>query len=172
MGKLNIEKESQPAAPVIAPNLSYGEEHSLDRQIGDLQNQIDGKEIDQGLNHQAPNRASVQKRIDQLQRIRETRSVHQVVGRERDQVEMQIKSLTAELQKGMPTWREYAFTRKKDGPVYNQLKQWIIKSEQDPVRKQKIARWKYLRRCIDPSDPYIASTTRLFPKTSQLETFY
>jgi len=169
---IKTETESRPAAPTIRPNLSHSEEESLDRQIGDLQKQVDEKEIEQGLNHQAPNKVNVQRRISELRRIRETRSVREAVGREREQVEMELQSLTVELQKGMPTWKEYAFTRKKDGPVYNQLKQWIIKAETDLIRRQRIVRWKYLRRRIDPTDPYIASTTRLFPRVSQLETYY
>jgi len=169
---IKTETENQPAQPMSRPSLSHGEEQALDRQIGDLQKQVDSVEIDQGLNHQAPNRVNTQRRIQELRRIRETRSVREAVGREREQVEREIKSLTEELQKGMPNWKEYAFTRKKDGPVYNQLKQWIIKSETDPVRRQRIQRWKHLKRRLDPKDPYIASTTRLFPRTSQLDTYY
>ena len=169
---LKTEKETPAVAPSSRQDLSHSEEQSLDRTIGDLNKQIDKTEISQGLNHAAPNKENVQKRIAELRRIRETRSVRKAVGREREQVEMEIKKLTEELQKGMPTWKEYSFTRKKDGPVYNQLKQWIIGSETNPLRKQRIARWKYLKRRLDPTDPYIASTTRLFPKTSQLETYY
>ena len=165
---LKTESEAKPTAPAPRKTLSHGEEVALDRQIGDLQKQVDGQEIEQGLNHQAPNRANVQKRIGELKRIRETRSVRQAVGSERDQIEMQLRKLTAELQVGMPTWAEYAYTRKKNGPIYDQIKQWIIRSESDPVRRNKIAQWKYLRRRLDPTDPYIASTKRLFPKVSQL----
>jgi len=168
---IKTETESRPAAPTTRPGLSLGEEQSLDRQIGDLEKQVDGKEIAQGLKHEAPNRANTQKRIAELRRIRETRSVRKAVGPERDSVEMELNKLTTELQVGMPTWKEYAFTRKKDGPVYNQLKQWIIRAETNPERRQRIVRWKYLRRRLDPSDPYISSTTRLFPKVSQLSDY-
>lgn len=162
-------KTEQEAKPVIAPgkpSLSLNEEQSLDRQIGDLEKQVEGTEIRQGLNHQAPNKANVQKKIAHLRRIRETRSVRKAVGREREQIEMEIQQLKSELQKGMPTFKEYSFTRKKDGPLYNELVQWIVKSEKDPERVRKVNRWKYLRRRLDPTNPRIASTTLLFPGTS------
>ena len=114
---IKTEKETPVAKPVIGPGLSHSDEQSLDRTIGDLEKQVDETEIEQGLSHQAPNKANVQKRIAELRRIRETRSVRQAVGRHREQVEAEIKSLTFELQKGMPTYKEYAFTRKKDGPA-------------------------------------------------------
>lgn len=164
---IQTEKESKP---VIAPNrssISHSEETSIDRQIEDLEKQVDGAEIRQGLNYQAPNRANVQKKIAELRRIRETRSVRKAVGREREQIEMEIGDLKEELQKGMPTFKEYSFTRKKDGPFYNALVQWIAKSESDPVRVGRIKRWKYLRRRLDPENPRIASTTLLFPSTSK-----
>ncbi len=163
---IKTEQEKQPTPAPNRTSLSLAEENSFDRQIEDLEKQVSGAEIQQGLNHQAPNRANVQKRIEELRRIRETRSVRAAVGREREEVEMEIQSIKDELQKGMPTFKEYSFTRKKDGPFYNALKQWIVRSEQNPVRRQQIARWKYLKRRIDPTDPYIANTTNLFPDVS------
>jgi len=168
---IKTETENRPAVPVTRQSLSHGEEQSLERQIVDLEKQADGAEIQQGLNYQAPNKVNVQKRIAELRRIRETRSVRKAVGPERDSVEMELNKLMAELQVGMPTWKEYSHTRKKDGSVYNTVKQWIIRSQADPARTQKIIRWKYLRRRLDPENPYIASTMKLFPKISQLSDY-
>ena len=145
-------------------HLSHGEEKSLDHQISDLENQVKGSEIVQGLNHEVRDKGAVERRIAELKRIRETRSVTRATGREAEAIEREVASLTEKLQVGMPTWKDYSFLKRKDGMNYIQLRNWIVKSELDETRKSMIARWKYLKRRLDPDDPHAASMMNLFPQ--------
>jgi len=144
--------------------LSHGEEKSIDRQLEDLEKQIEETEIVQGLSHQAHDKGAVQRRISELRRIRETRSVRRAVGREREAIEREVQSLTATLQEGMPSWTEYVGLRRRDGMRYIKLKNWILQTEQDQNRQRMILRWKYLRRRLDPDDPHAADMMNLFPQ--------
>ena len=156
--------QASPSGATKRCPLSYGEERSLDRQINDLENQSEGSEIVQGLSHQVRDKQLVQKRIAELKRIRETRCVRRAVGREADEITREVEALTTKLQKGMPSWETYAFTRRREGMRYIRLRDWIIKSEMDQTRRNMIIRWKYLKRRLDPDDPHAASIINLFPE--------
>jgi len=164
--EINTTQKSQTGGPVKP--LSLKEEQVLEKQRDDLQDILDETEIVQGVKNEVKNPEAVKKEIQRLEQTLKHK-VQPAVGNERIQIERQLKALTLDLQKGMPTWNEYVNTKKRDGMRFTHLKRLIMKWETDPVRRQKVATWKNLRRRLDPSDPQIADMMYLFPQVSQIQ---
>lgn len=143
--------------------LTLAEERALDQQIQEAEDQLDEVERKQGINYTTENREATENKLRELRKVRASRAVVEASGREREKIEAEANAIRSELQKDMPSWAEYSMTTRKDGPKYIRLKNLIVKWELDPVRRQKVSRWKYLRRRLDPSDPQIANTMYLFP---------
>jgi hypothetical protein len=155
-------KAEQPK--VMSRHLSMQEEQVMKKRLRLLEDMRDDVEIMQGVNYEAKDPAKLDAEIARLKQSLSTKSVQAATGAERDSVLREISSLEEDLKKGMPKWDIYANTRRRDGMAYVKLKNQIMKWESDPERKRKVARWKYLRRRLDPSDPDIANTMHLFPE--------
>lgn len=142
--------------------LSYGEEKDLDKRIQDVRDSLGGKEVMQGVNMNAPNVQLARKKLQQLEAIKTSQGVGELSDKEKTKIEEEEKLLREDLQKGMPSWDEYERSRPKDGPRHHRLVDWIVRSDADPVRQQKIRRWKTLRRYLDPHNSRAAHTENLF----------
>jgi hypothetical protein len=144
--------------------LSYGEEKALRERIQDLKDAQGGKELVQGVNMSSPNLARNRAELQRLQNILNSQGVSQLSKKELDEAEKEEKVLRDDLQKGMPSWDRYVQSRPKDGPRHDKIVEWIVDSDADPIRQQKVKRWKSLRRHINPNDPKFSHTNRLFPE--------
>lgn len=150
--------------PVIQGRaLSVAEERNIDSQMQETQDTIDGVEIAHGVDRIALDKKKLREKLAYLRRVKETRGIRRVEGRERAAVEAEEKVLRLDLQKGMPTWKIYSRTKRQDGPTYVKLVDWILKSEQDPRRRRNIQRWRSLRRMLEPENVRFASVIFLFP---------
>lgn len=145
--------------------LSPGEEKSIDQTISDCKDILDEKELMQGVNFEAKNKAEIQKKISDLEQLKRTHGLPELSDGERQKVSKELEALEAKLQVGMPTWDEYVGLAPKHGPRYTALVTKIQKWEADPVRRQMVLRWKTLRRLRDPHDPQAGNTMYLFPQS-------
>lgn len=142
--------------------LSYGEQVDLERRIQDTKDSLNGKELMQGVNVNAPNFKLARKKLEQLESILSSQGVGEVSGPEREKIEKEERLLREDLQKDMPSWETYVGSRPKDGPRHDKIVTWINQSNSDPVRQQKIRRWKSLRRYLDPHNPKASHVNNLF----------
>lgn len=144
--------------------LSYGEQKALEFRIQDLKDAQGGKELAQGVNMTSPNAAKNRAELKRLEGILSSQGVGKISDKELAEVEKEEKILREDLQKGMPTWDRFAQSRPKDGPRHDKLVEWISISDADPIRSQKVRRWKNLRRHINPYDPKFSHVNKLFPE--------
>lgn len=143
--------------------LSYGEEVDLKRRIQDHKDSLGGKELMQGVNLSAPNVANAKKEIKKLETILNSQGIGEISDKERAEIEKEERLLREDLQKGMPSWDTYQGSRPQHGPRHDKLVDWIVRTNADPVRQQKIRRWKTLRRHLDPHNPKASHVMYLFP---------
>lgn len=144
--------------------LTAQEEKNIDQRIEALKNVRDEKEVIQGVNFESPDQAAVEQQIAELEKIKQTHGVPQLSAVERQRAVKEIELLEADLRKDMPTWDEYVGLTPKHGARYTKLVRKIVEWEKNPIRRQKVQRWKTLRRLIEPEDPLAASTMYLFPQ--------
>lgn len=143
--------------------LSYGEQKALESKIQELKDAKGGKEVVQGVNIGAPNVQVLDRQVKRLEAVLSSQGVGEISDKEREKYVLEEKALKEDLRKGMPTWTQYANSRPKDGPRHDRIVEWIGRSNKDPVRQQKIRRWKTLARHLNPFDPKASHTNRLFP---------
>lgn len=151
------------AANPSGRTLSYGEQKSLESKIQDHKDALGGKEVLQGLNVNSPNVVVSRREIKRLEGILSSQGIGEISEEERGKIAVELKALTADLQKGMPSWDRYISSRPKDGPRHDRMINWINTTNADPVRQQKIKRWKTLRRYLDPHNPKASHVMHLFP---------
>jgi hypothetical protein len=164
--QLDVERKEDKV--VIKPQyLSLKEEDVLRKRLSMLKDIKDGKEIVQGVTYESKDPKKLDDDIAAIEHELSLRSVRPAVGNERQEVLREIRIVEEDLRKGMPSWEQYANTKRRDGMPYIKIVNWIKKSETDPVRKAKIKRWKFLRRRLDPKDPFIADTMHLFEGTKE-----
>lgn len=143
--------------------LSYGEQKNLEAKIQEIEDALGSKELVQGVNMNTPNRQKNVQELKRLKGILASQGVSQVSDKEKKDYEKEEELLRQDLQKGMPSWDKYQGSRPKDGPRHDKVVDWVVRSNEDIVRQQKIRRWKTLRRHIDPSNPKAAHVMHLFP---------
>lgn len=168
--QLNVEKEEKQSdmRPIVrTQNLSLKEEEVLKKRKALLEDIRDGREIVQGVSYESKNPKQIEDEISAIDKELQFRSVKAAVGNERAEVVRELKILEEDLRKGMPSWDIFVNTKKRDGTSFLKLRNWIIKNETDPLRRSKIKRWKFLRRRLDPTDPYVADTMFLFEGTKE-----
>ena len=167
--QLNVEKQDEKMVvekPIIrTQSLSLKEEEILKKRRALLEDIRDGREIVQGVSYESKNPKQVEEEIEAITKELQFRSVKAAVGSDRQEVVKELKILEEDLRKQMPSWEIFVNTKKRDGTAFLKLRNWIMKNETDPVRRSKIKRWKFLRRRLDPTDPYIADTMFLFEGT-------
>lgn len=144
--------------------LSYGEQKALEARIQDLKDAQGGKELVQGVSMSSPNAAKNRAELQRLQNILNSQGVSQLSKKELDEAQKEEKILLEDLRIGMPRWDQYVNSRPKDGPRHDKIVEWIVENDADPIRQQKVRRWKSLRRHINPNDPKFSHTNRLFPE--------
>lgn len=144
--------------------LTAQEEKNLDSQIESLKNFRDEKEIMQGVTFEASDPEVLDAQIKELERIKRSHGVTPLTAVDRTRALNELKMLEEDLRKDMPTWDEYVSLTPKHGARYTALVRKIVRWEQDAIRRQKIQRWKQLRRLVEPDDPLAASTMYLFPQ--------
>jgi hypothetical protein len=149
---------------VTGKTLTYGAQKDLERRIDDLKDALGGKEVVQGVNVTSPNIALAKKRINQLEGLLSSQGVGKISDKEREDAEKECKLLETDLRKGMPTWDQYVGSRPKDGPRHDKMVDWITQTNADPLRQQKIQRWKSLRRHLYPENPKASHVMYLFPE--------
>lgn len=154
----------EPVKLQSAKVLSSQEEKNIDQRIDSLKEIREGKEVVQGLNYEIKDTAAIDQRIAELERVKSMHGAPEISPKERDRAVAELKLLEEDLRKDMPTWDEYVSLTPKSGSRYTRLVQKIFKWETNPVRRQKIQRWKTLRRLLDREDPTAASTVHLFPQ--------
>lgn len=144
--------------------LSPGEEKAIDKKINELKDIRDGVELMQGVNYETKDKAGVIKEIGKLESERSSHSLLELSDTDRIRALKELKVLQDDLQKGMPTWDQYVSLTPKHGPRYTALVRQIVLWESDPIRRQKVQRWKTLRRLVDPQDEQAANVMYLFPQ--------
>lgn len=154
----------EPVKLQSAKILSANEEKAINEKIGQLREIQNEKEVVQGVNFESSDPKAIDAKIAELEKIKREQGVPALSGKEKDRVVSELAMLEQDLQKDMPTWDEYVGLTPKAGPRYTSLVRKIYNWEKDPVRRQKIQRWKTLRRVLTPDDPTAASTMYLFPQ--------
>lgn len=144
--------------------LSYGEQKALVDKIQDLKDASGGKELVQGVNMSSPNVQKNRQELRRLEGILSSQGIFEISAKERTAIEAEEKLLREDLQKGMPSWDRYVASRPKDGPRHDKMVSWITQTDGDPIRSQKVRRWKTLRRYLFPLDPKASHTMHLFPE--------
>ncbi len=143
---------------------SFQEEKAINEQIDQLKEIADERELEQGIRLENRNPKAIDAKIAELEKLKRAHGVPQLSPVERSRALKEVEMLTEDLQKDMPTWDEYVSLTPKHGARYTALVRKIVSWENDPVRRQKVQRWKTLRRLIEPNDPMAASTMYLFPQ--------
>jgi len=144
--------------------LSPHEEKAIAENIEHLKEVRDEKEIVQGVTLENRDPAEIDRKIAELERIKRAHSAPILSPKERERAIREMDMLTDDLRRDMPTWDEYVGLTPKHGARYTSLVRKIVQWEADPVRRQKVERWKTLRRLIEPEDPQYSNTTYLFPQ--------
>lgn len=158
---MKVNEKKVPESP-----LGYNEEKSLREEAQRLRDIKDGVEVTQGVQYEAKDNAAVATRLKQVEATLSARSVTEMdlSPEDRRRAMNEEVALREDLQKDMPTWKEYSRLSPRDGAVYTNLVNKIAKWDADPIRRQKIRRWKTLRRLLDPHNPKSDSTVHLFPQ--------
>lgn len=143
--------------------LSFGEQKWIEQRIQELKDARGGKELIQGVNFESPNKKMVDREIAKFESVLATQGIHPVSDSEKVEKEKEKKLLEEDLRKGMPRWDVYAGSVPKDGARHDKIVNWISDSNNDPVRQQKIRRWKTLARQLDPDHPKASHVMNLFP---------
>lgn len=146
--------------------ISHAEEKALDKQLEGLKDIRDEKELMQGVSYEARDRGAVEAKIKELEQIKATHGAPELSAVERDRAFKELKGLEDDLHQGMPTWDEYISLTPKHGARYTALVKKIVQWEGDAVRRQKIARWRTLRRVLDPNDDQADAMLYLFPQSN------
>lgn len=148
--------------------LTHKEEQNIDKEIRTLEDIRDEVEVTQGVNFEARNKGLIEAKIRELQAAKSMHSVPRLSDKDRSHAEQECKVLEADLQRDMPSWQIYASSTPKDGARHTALVTKIYNWEHSPVRRQKVMRWKKLRRMIDPENPKADSTMYLFPDPERM----
>jgi len=169
--QLNVEKkegQEQVKRPVISTqSLSLKEEEALKKRKALLEDIRDEREIVQGVSYETKDAKKIEDEIAAIDKELHFRSVKAATGNDRAEVVRELKILEEDLRKGMPSWEIFVNAKKRDGVSYLKVRNWIMKAESDPIRRKKVVRWKFLRRRLDPTDPFIADTMFLFEGTKE-----
>lgn len=146
--------------------LTHQEEQSLRQRAKELEDVRDGVEVTQGVNYEVKDKASIQKEIRRINDTLSAQSIAEIdmTPAEKIRIEEEEKILRADLQKDMPTWKEYVSLTPRDGSRFTMLVNKIVGWNKDRVRSSKIQRWKTLRRLLDRENPKADSTVHLFPQ--------
>lgn len=146
--------------------LGYHEEKALKERSRELADVRDNVEVAQGVGFETKDKGAVQKEIKRVESVLSAQSASEIdlSPSEKSQVEKEEAMLKAELQKDMPTWREYVSLTPRDGSRYSMLVNKIVQWNQNPERQAKVRRWQTLRRVLDPHNPKASSTVHLFPQ--------
>lgn len=142
--------------------LSPGEEKAIDSTLEDLKNVRDGVEIMQGVNFESRSQDQVDKKIADLERVKRNFGLPELSQNDKMRAERELELLTADLQKDMPSWGEYYSSRPQDGARHTFMVHKIVKWDADPIRRQKVQRWKILRRMVHRDDPQASNVMYLF----------
>ena len=145
--------------------LGFSEERALREKEQWLDSMYRKKEINQGVSHNPKDLAKVKQKLDAVRdqlRYAPTRAE----GKERVQIEMEIKRLEESMAKSwggkFPTWEEHWITPKSGGVRYNMYRDRIVEVNKSKEYAQLFRRWQFLRRRLEPQDASIANSMHLY----------
>jgi hypothetical protein len=146
--------------------LSYKEEKDVDEKIDYLSDVLEGVETQQGVKHEIKDTKMVEDKLKQLKRVKEQFGVTRLEGSERAAAEKEIQRLEDRMGQfwggRFPTYSEHWMKPKDGGIRYLRYVEAIRKSNSSREYAGLIARWKTLKRSMDPSDPNASNTLQLY----------
>ena len=149
--------------------LGYAEQKALKEKAEYLESVLDRSEIKQGVNFDVKDEQLVKANLARTKQILSTQGATQVSGSERTKLEREIREIQDRLRAGwegvpaIPTWDQYQ-VHPKDGIRYANMRDTIVRWEQNALRKRLVRRWKSLKRMLYPDDPSASNTMHLFPR--------
>ena len=147
--------------------LSYAEEKAAEQRIKDLENELSGGEVGQGLSFQPKNIQTVEKWLNHYKKMKAGMGAHKYTGKDREQAEIEIRKIEQALAQKwggrIPSYSELWINQKQGIQYLNLVQQWV-KHNADRQYNELIRRWKYLRRRMEPDDPHADNVLHLFDR--------
>ena len=145
--------------------LSYAEEDALKSKVRVLEDNLKGKELQQGVKIEPRDIKAQEEKLRHMKEVLRQGGAVRLEGRERVHAEMEIKRLEEEMKKmwggKFPTYAEH-WTTPKAGMAYRNYVNKIVNLNRSKQYGELVRRWKYLRRRLEPQDALIDSTMQLF----------
>lgn len=127
--------------------LSASEKENLLDQKRELQDSIkDATMYGKGTAAEQIDQAKAQKQIDNIDKAIADREPPKVKGSQKDALVAEVEQLEAEIREGMPTRDEMRYPARNPGAVRKHMG-WSSRNA------QKIERYRYLQRLLNPDDP-------------------
>lgn len=145
--------------------LSFQEEKAIKDKVHQLEDNIKGKEIQQGVKVEPRDIKALEAKLRGMREVLNQGGAVRLEGRERVHAEMEIKRLEEEIKKmwggSIPSYDEHWMTAKA-GIRYRSYVNKLVFLNSSRKYAELVRRWKYLRRRLEPQDSRIDSTMHLF----------
>lgn len=145
--------------------LSFNAERTISQKVKQLEDDIKGKEIQQGVKIEPRDIRVLEQKLRGMRETLKQGAASRLEGRERQQAEMEIKRLEEAMKKfwggRFPSQEEHWITPKAGGIRYRNYVNKITQINSSKQYAELIRRWKHLRRRLEPSDPDISNTLHL-----------
>lgn len=161
-----INKKSAPQGGRV---LGYAEQKALEEKAQHLENVLERSEIKQGVNYDVKDEQLIKDNLIRTKKILQMQGAVRIGGEERRKLEKECREIQDRLRAGwegvpaIPSWDQYQ-VHPKEGIRYANMRDTIVKWEQNPLRKRLVRRWKALKRMLYPDEASAANTMHLFPK--------
>lgn len=147
--------------------LSYAEEQAADKRIKDLETELMGKEVQQGLSFQPKDIQTIEKWLAHYKKMKANMGATKFEGKDRTQAEIEMRRIIQAIEKKwnghIPSYQEL-WINQRAGIQYLQLVQNWIRLNVDREYGELVKRWKYLRRRMEPDDPNADNVLHLFDR--------
>lgn len=153
--------------PEKEPVWSYAEEKAAELRIKDFENEVMGKEVQQGLSFQPKDINAVEKWLAHYKKMKASLGARRYDGKDRVQAEVELRRIEQRIAQKwggkIPSYQEL-WINQRAGIDYLKLVQTWVRLNADREYGELIRRWKTLRRGMEPEDPSADNVLHLFDK--------
>lgn len=147
--------------------MSYAEERAAEERIKDLEAEMMGKEVRQGLTYQPKDIQTVEKWLAHYKQLKASRGAVRLEGKERVQAEVELRRIEDRIRViwggKIPSFQEIWITPRA-GIDYLNLVNKFVELGKNREFHELVRRWKSIRRQMEPSDPNADNILHLYDR--------
>lgn len=147
--------------------LSFAEEKAADDRIKELESQLMGKEVQQGLSFEPRDVKTIENWLAHYKKMKANQGAQKFEGTERVSAEMELRRIEDAIRVcwggRIPNYSELWINQRAGIDYLNLVQKWV-KLNANREFHELIRRWKYIRRRMEPEDPNADNILHLYDR--------